>query len=713
MRLKNLEISGFKSFSSKINLEFQNSIVCIVGPNGSGKSNIVEALRFVLGEQSMKSMRGKIGFDLIFKGSKNLPKSSRAYVSIYFDNSDKIFKLSNGAGGDLNLNHDLITISREVYPDGLNKYILNGREVRLKDINNLLSSIKIGSSGYHIISQGEADRILNANPKECQEMIAEALGLKIYQSQIKESQKKIEKTNLNLREIELVRRENVPHINFLKKQVEKFEQVKQIEIELISLYKEYIKNESLYLEKEKDSLQIEKNKILSQLKNLEMGYKVFSYQQADQGKALIGEKNSESSSLKLKNLEQEFSSLSQEKNELERNLGKIEGRLEFKEPKKLSGGKCPLCGNQILASVSEENERENEKELANLKNSQVEFLKRLFEIETEEKNIQKIIADLKEEIRQNIEIEHQREQAEFNFKIKHGEFSSSLELLALKENDLFTKSETLENEIKEGVALIGSEVLTYQDFLVKEIYNEGIRLELKRKLERLKIKLEEFNLGGKEEITKEFQEASEHDQFLGKEVDDLNASLESLHKLIFDLKDKIDLEFEGGIKKINIEFQNLFSVMFNGGSAALKIFAENNKKDSIEEEAGDKEEDLSVSELGVEIDISLPHKKVKDLNALSGGERSLTAIALLFSMSQVNPAPFLVLDETDAALDEVNSRKFGDMLERLSNHSQLIIVTHNREIMSRAGILYGVTVDKTGASKLLSVKLSEAVAIAK
>src|SRR3989344_7330104 len=98
---------------------------------------------------------------------------------------------------------------------------------------------------------------------------------------------------------------------------------------------------------------------------------------------------------------------------------------------------------------------------------------------------------------------------------------------------------------------------------------------------------------------------------------------------------------------------------------------------------------------------------------LSGGERALTIIALIFAVSQVTPPPFLVLDETDAALDEANSRRYGDMLENLSKHSQLVVVTHNRETMSRAGSLYGVTVGADGASKLLSVRFEEATQIAK
>jgi len=217
MRLKNLEINGFKSFAKKTILEFQNPIVAIVGPNGSGKSNVVEAICFVLGEQSIKSMRGSLGSDLIFKGSKSLPKSSRATVTIYFDNSDKVFKLESEIGEYINLNYDVISISRVVYSDGINKYILNGTEVRLKDINNLLSSVNVGPSLHHIISQGESDRILNASSKDRKEMIEDALGLKIYQYKIKESERKLERTVNNMKEVSLMRRENAPHLNFLKK----------------------------------------------------------------------------------------------------------------------------------------------------------------------------------------------------------------------------------------------------------------------------------------------------------------------------------------------------------------------------------------------------------------------------------------------------------------------------------------------------------------
>jgi chromosome segregation protein len=115
---------------------------------------------------------------------------------------------------------------------------------------------------------------------------------------------------------------------------------------------------------------------------------------------------------------------------------------------------------------------------------------------------------------------------------------------------------------------------------------------------------------------------------------------------------------------------------------------------------------------GIEISVNLPRKKIKSLMMLSGGERALTSIALIFAMSQVKPPPFIILDETDAALDESNSKKYGDMIENLAKYSQLILITHNRETMSRAGVLYGVTM-LSGVSKLLSIQFDEAVAVAK
>jgi chromosome segregation protein len=716
MRLKNLELHGFKSFAKKTVLEFTNPVVSIVGPNGSGKSNVVEAIRYVLGEQSMKSMRGKSGSDMIFKGSQNLPKGTKASVTIYFDNTDKIFKLSNDMGEMVNLNFDTVSISRETYADGLNKYNLNGSEVRLKDIHALLASVNIGSSGHHIISQGEADRILNTNPKERKEMIEDALGLKVYQYKIKESERKLERTEENMKEVSMLRRENAPHLIFLKKQVEKFEKAKEMQVELASLLEEYLKKESVYLNEEKSNLIKEREKLEAELKAVHKELETSSEH---------GEEKRNKNIQALENTEREINNIRSQKNELERKLGRIEGILEAKENKVKTGGKCPMCGSDLRQMDEGQAEKieHDRRELEELKTSQQNTVEEMAKLRNSEADLINIATKLREDINKEMESLRDREREKFSHKVKQQEISSGLNLVRVKEENLTREVGLFETEIKEGQLLVGHYILSYKNFNLPEgdrsAFDRNAQEEAKKKIERIKFKLEDMGSAGGAEIMKEYEEVNARDQFLVKETEDLEKSIESLSKIMAELKEKIDVEFKEGLKKINVEFKEFFALMFGGGSGSLNLVTpeKRGKKDKDEmdedEEALPELEDDKEPEQGIEINISLPHKKVKELQALSGGERSLTSIALLFAMSQVNPPPFLVLDETDAALDEANSRKYGDMIERLSKHSQLIVVTHNRETMSRAGMLYGVTLGSDSASKLLSVRFDEAVAIAK
>lgn len=760
MRLNSIEINGFKSFAKKTNLEFESPIVSVVGPNGSGKSNVVESIRFVLGEQSMKSMRGKAGLDLIFKGSKNLPRGSRASVSIYFNNKDKIFKLANEDGENIDLNYETISISREVYSDGINKYLLNGSEVRLKDINNLLASVNIGSSGHHIISQGEADRILNASPRDRKEMVEDALGLKIYQYKIREAERKLERTENNMKEVSLLRRENAPHLSFLKKQVEKFEKAKEMKVVLLELYRDYLKKESIYLENEKNNLSFERNKISKDISEIavKINDSIDDTSREDENKE------------ELRVLENKIREIRTVKSEIERRLGRIEGMIELEENRQtqkpevkrdittrddISISKddieaflreaheyleeamyidvleniAPILGkikdilDRFTNAVSLQHSRQNQQnpinnqeafadnsiEIENLKNTRQAIIFEMQKIEETERNILESIEIIKKKIADILLEGRDKEREKFNLRVKHQELSSALNIISVREENLRREHEAFEIELREGGALIGADILSYKNHVIEGAFDRIAQEENRKKIERIKIKLEDAGLGGGGEILKEYEEVVERDKFLTREMEDLSLSIESLEKLMNDLKEKINIEFKEGVKKINKEFQEFFALMFGGGTGNLEVVVENKKKKGEEEI----EEEEKTPEEGIEISVSLPHKKVKELHALSGGERSLTSIALLFAMSQVNPPPFLVLDETDAALDESNSRKFGDMLERLSKRSQLIVVTHNRETMSRAGVLYGVTVGADGASKLLSVKFEEATAIAK
>ncbi len=242
--LKKIEISGFKSFAKKTTLSFDTPITAIVGPNGSGKSNVVESIRYVLGEQSMKSMRGRGSGDLIWKGSKMLAGGTKARVAISFDNRDRKFSFSNSSGASADLGFDEITLAREVTADGGSDYYINGTGVRLKDITELLGSVNIGSSGHHIISQGEADRLLSASSKDRRSMVEDALGLKVYQTRIRDAERKLEKTALNMREVQALRRELAPHLAFLGKQVEKIKMAEELRREFAGLFHEYASAES-------------------------------------------------------------------------------------------------------------------------------------------------------------------------------------------------------------------------------------------------------------------------------------------------------------------------------------------------------------------------------------------------------------------------------------------------------------------------------------
>ena len=756
MTLKSIELTGFKSFGKKSVVSFTTPITSIVGPNGSGKSNIVEAIRFVLGEQSMKSLRGKGGVDLIFKGSKALSSSSRAQVLINFDNTNKIFSFTNSGLG-IPLDYDEITIGREVFADGSNKYSINHTEVRLKDIVDLLASVNIGSSGHHIISQGEADRVLNASNKERRGMIEDALGLKVYQFRIKESERKLDKTLLNIKEVQALRREIAPHLAFLKKQVGIVERAREMREELRDLYKTYISKEGTYINHESKRL-IDLRKQLEE-KNSSLNIQIEDLQKKKNENQVENIYANE-----IKENENKVSTLRNNKNELVRKLGRLEGIIEgieqqFSKAKEikhrvLNEYEWKVFVLEISSRIDEaikmedlprvvdvlkniklrlgelydnKDSGENQNislsdntEYQEMRNTKNDIVSEIEKIEKEENEILNTIREFKQKEQEHLSSYRDSERVLYELLHSQNEITSNIHSLTFEEEKLSIIKNAFEMELGEAGVLIGKEIVDFARTEAEGEVNRQSQDELRRKIERIKIKIEDAGSGNGGDIMKEFEETTERDAFLAKEIDDLNKSIKDCHVLIQELKEKLDSEFKGGIEKINKQFQEFFALMFGGGGAFLSITMEHKKlkknDESISEEESeseDEEEGELGFERGIEINVNLPHKKVKDLHMLSGGERSLTSIALLFAISQVNPPPFLVLDETDAALDEANSRKYGNMLENLSKYSQLIVVTHNRETMSRAQVLYGVTMSAEGASKLLSIHIEDATAYAK
>lgn len=702
--LKKLELSGFKSFAKKTTLEFGASISAVVGPNGSGKSNVAEALRWVLGEQSLKSLRGKRGEDLIWNGSREVVRSNHAAVSIYFDNTAKKF----------NLDYDEIVISRHVYRDGTNEYSINGSQVRLKDIIELLASVGIGASSHHIISQGEADRILSASPTERREMIEDALGLKVYQYKRQESEKKLDKTEENMRQVEALRKEIQPHLKFLKKQVEKVEAADKMREELLWLYREYLNTENAEIE-------ADEKKIMGRRDKPEEELGLLNHKIADieaQRKAEEQARGEGEKQRMLRDAENRLYNMRIEKDELSRMAGRLEGKIESLPVYKVMAGEevCGACG-QVIRAEAKERVEHREAELTKLREERAGIEEKLKALRDAESALQDEREKLKIEIDREVEALRGSERSLFEAKARRSELTLILEALRMDEERLRERTEMFGRDFADAVRFLGEPIRDWKNFAM---FNEsetpaesaGTREEKKHKIERIKLRLEDTG-GENIDVVKEFTEVSERETYLAREIEDLTKSAESLRLIMKDLEEKLREEFGRGLIKINEQFNNFFTIMFGGGTAGLEVVREVKRKRGEDTTGLMLEAEEELGEEGIEVQISLPRKKIRGLEMLSGGERALTSIALLFAVSQVNPPPFLVLDETDAALDESNSRRYGDMIESLAKYSQLVLITHNRETMSRASILYGVTMGMDGVSRILSVKFDEASQFAK
>ena len=211
MYLKSIEVQGFKSFANKIVFDFHNGITGIVGPNGSGKSNVADAVRWVLGEQSAKQLRGASMQDVIFAGTENRKPLSYAYVAITMDNADH----------QLAIDFEEVTVARRVYRSGESEYLINGSPCRLKDVTELFYDTGIGKEGYSIIGQGQIEKILSGKPEERRELFDEAAGIVKYKKRKATAQKKLENERENLVRVNDILSELERQVGPLEKQAEK------------------------------------------------------------------------------------------------------------------------------------------------------------------------------------------------------------------------------------------------------------------------------------------------------------------------------------------------------------------------------------------------------------------------------------------------------------------------------------------------------------
>ena len=726
MHLKRLELAGFKSFSKPTTLEFSHPISGVVGPNGSGKSNVADAIRWVLGEQSIKSLRGKRGEDMIFAGSGTTSRMSRASAVLVFDNREHEFPLD----------FDEVTIGRRVYRDGVNEYLINDSGLRLKDIIELLAKVGFGSTRHHIIGQGEADRILYTSPSERREMIEDALGLKIFHLKRAEAERKLLRTEENIKQVSSLQREIQPHLKFLKFQAEKFHVAASLREELKIQLEEYLSRKFSMIETRTKEIKNQKEKPFAELKKMEA-------QIAELRKKIEKEEIKEPIESDKK-LEEKLRRVREEEMFSLREFGRLEGIIASEERTAKTAAVEVITkkdAEKMLEQIRDAIEQASTKSvldeilsaLRDLKKSVMELLENLspHKRETEvdlEKNkielaglkikIEKLSREAKElSEKYELEILCAREEAlktrkdekrVYQLDLEAGKLKDELRAIELEEEKIKLTAQEYEREFEEAKPYIDAKLPKNDAFGSSDEMEQ-----MRKKVEKTKVRLEEA--GGIDPVVlKELEEISARDEYFTKELGDLEESQKKLEEIMDELERKLDYDFKMGISKINGEFQKFFETMFGGGKANLKVIKRERKKSKEEENsdgASSYTEASEDKEEGIDIIVDLPRKKIKSLDTLSGGERALTSIALLFAMSAVNPPPFLVLDETDAALDEANSQRYAKMLENLSKTTQLILITHNRTTMKCAGILYGVTMGADGISKLLSIKFEEAGAL--
>ncbi len=672
--LKRLELQGFKSFKEKISVDFAETITVIVGPNGSGKSNIIDALRWLLGERDAKNLRGDSGESLIFGGTNSSQKVSLAQASLYFDNSKKIFPLD----------YEEIIVSRKVFRDGTGEYLINQSQVRLKDVIDLFASSKMGARGLSIINQGNADLFIKASDTERRTMLEEILGLKQYQLKKHEAKLKLQSTKENLEKSKLTTEELLPHLRALKRQTSKWEKRDAVASELKTL-------ETLYFQHKIKSWQESEKNYLPEKTKLENT-------RAELNKKI------EHIQIQIQDIEKtkpQGTINSQEKSQLERELGGLEAELRFASKDKTA--KKADANDFISLVIRLKQDLEDLKLLTNLElvfnkvNHFISEINQLINGETISKDTA-LINSLEEKIKliqsrlTTLEIEKnlvEQKFLEFNQIIKkYYEDLRKVETekeacirelghLSLKEERFHYDGNLLREQIKDAN-------LDFNEFTPS--ISEGLLplnlTEAENRLHYLKRELMAIGeIDG--EVLKEANAIEARYSFLTEQITDLEKASQDLEKLIIDLEEKIGHDFNIAFKSANSAFSKFFKELFKDGNA-----------------------EMILTESGIDIGVDLKQKGVSGINSLSGGERSLLSIAALFALISISPPPFLVFDEVDAALDEKNSRRFAELLKSFKNQSQFILVTHNRSVMEVAEALYGVTMGEAGTSKLMSVKLA-------
>ena len=728
MQLKHIKLSGFKSFVDPTKISFPTNMVGVVGPNGCGKSNVIDAVRWVLGELSAKNLRGDSMVDVIFNGSENRKASGQCSIELLFDNS------SGKIGGEF-ASFNEVSIKREMTRDAQSNYFINNTKCRRKDVQDIF--LGTGLSSYAIIEQGMVSSLVSSKPDELRAHLEEAAGVSKYKERRKETESRIKRTKENLSRVKDIKDEIGRLIKRLENQAkaaEKYNSIKDeklnLELDKAILFSMEAKNNRDGLQKKLDGLNrdlkiknAESDKFQSQIDQYRTENEsiLSDYENAQKNFYAIGAEIAKREA----NLQNIIKTESQIKDNLEQASANYEkAKATEKNFDELSPSEKAMHILDEMINTIQKNgintENINDKaielkrlltDILNIATAQSktlidEYFTRQSELETKIQDDQRNKKIIEDEIKGLVEKSSDAESILISLRQKQSKFNDELRSLENKKSlsDLDSKA------ISEKITNIRIELNTYEVNLEnsnKKILEAGLNyesinfsdyegkslVEIENKLTDLEaqiIKLGAINLAAPDEI----KEESKRKEELDEQYEDLTEALEKLTSAIKKIDQETKTIFKESFDAVNTKLKEMFPKLFGGGMAELILTDEN---------------ELNA---GVVLMARPPGKKNSSISQLSGGEKALTALALVFAIFDLNPAPFCLLDEVDAPLDDLNTLRFVNMVEEMSETVQFIFITHNKVSMERSDHLMGVTMQEAGVSRVVSVDVNQAVEMA-
>ncbi|MBD3300441.1 MAG: AAA family ATPase [Candidatus Moranbacteria bacterium] len=721
MFLEKIELVGFKSFYQKTTIQFKKNpktdqkpkITAIVGPNGAGKSNVSDALKWALGVQKRKNYRSSKSTDVIFMGSSKKKPLSHARVSLFFNNSSQ----------RIPIDFREVAVTRKIFLNGENEYLINDAAASVKEIVKLLSRSGIGRENFSIIDQGMADRLIVLNGEERKKVIEEVSKVNHLEIQKNDSIKKLINSLKNLQKAEELKQEIKPRLEELKKEVGKLDEKEKLLEELTKLVNLYY---GIKIQKIDEKIQInsnQKKKNRDRLNSLEK-----EIQKLEDAINRASKENTENEN-KIELINNKKFDLNRQRNELSKQISVLEGKIELFEER------IEFLKHEDYQKVDLDFVQKSLRDLLNkidfyLSKKEVlkddllivkQILNKLFgqtkegkiikknnpEIRSREAKINSYQKDLAQKKNDLAALEKEDKELSRDLSaLKDKEESYDIFKLQNKINNLNREKEEvsrtysnyriemarLEERKKNLLQEIPKELNFDPQPLEAENLKESEFENYRIKIEKIKNRLNYIQEIDQDVVSK-YQEVKKKYDHLQNEALDIREAVKALKKIIQKLEVKISSRFSKTFNNLNRFFNFYFGQLFNGGRAELiKVYQ--------------KDENSGKKELkAIDIEVEIPGKKVKRTEMLSGGEKTMTSLALLFSMIKTAKPPFVFLDEVDASLDEINSDNFAKILKTVALETQIVIITHNREVMSEAEVLYGISMGKDGVSKVISVEL--------